>query len=123
MTNEEFQALILQQLQALSEGQSRMENRIGNIENGQSRLEDSQDRLAEEVMAIKSELHGVKETVIRTETRIENEIETRIRALYEAREVHNDRFERIEGKLDSIATDVSYLVAKIAGMGTSKVAK
>ncbi len=145
MINEEFQALVLKQLQLLTEGQARTENRLGGMEtdikslqNGQSRmetrmdnleqgqgrmetrmdsLEKSQDMLAIEVMAIKSDLRGVKDTVIRTESLIENEVETRIRALYEAREVHNDRLERIENKVDDISTDVAYIAANIAGFG------
>lgn len=61
------------------------------------------------------QLEDLQKGQSRLETRIENEIIEKLRGLYDDREVQNDRFDRIESKLDDMATDISYIAAKIAG--------
>jgi len=121
MTNEEFQALVLQQLQSinqrignleegqisltegqksLTEGQARMENRIGNLEEGQARLEKSQDILATEVIALKSKTNGIDTKLTRLAVRIENEIEPKINALFAGHKQHTEQLNRIEEQVN-----------------------
>jgi outer membrane murein-binding lipoprotein Lpp len=95
-----------------------VEKVLNDILNKLNSLEQGQQPLKQELRA---DIQKVESKIDKLELRIENELEARIRALFEAREVHNDRFERMESKIDDIATDVSYLVAKMAGTG--KVAK
>lgn len=66
--------LILTELQSLKEGQSRMENRIGNLE---------------------VEVKEINASQLRLETRIENEVVDKIRALFDDRQVHLDYFASI----------------------------
>ncbi|HBV97733.1 MAG: hypothetical protein JL50_03175 [Peptococcaceae bacterium BICA1-7] len=96
----ETQSQILKTLQQQGEQLQTLNNRVGGLEKGQTRLGSKVDKI---------------------EIRMENEVIDRIRALFDNREVQNDRLERIENKLDDMATDVSYVAAKIAVSG--KLAK
>lgn len=93
MNSDKFQELVLQHLQALTD-------RLGAVEKGQELLATGQQRL-------ESKMDNI-------ELRMENEVIDRIRGLFDAREVQNDRFDRIEEKLGSIETDTGYLVARVA---------
>jgi hypothetical protein len=79
MDNEKFQELILQQLQALINGQKE-----------------------------------IRKDITKLETRIENEVMNKLGAFFDAREVQNDRFDRICEAIDAISTDTRYLVARVA---------
>lgn len=85
MESEKFQELVLQQLQALTEGQTRLENRLDSLEKKQLKIE----------------------------SRLENEAIDKLKALFDTRMVQNDRFDRLEDKLDDISIDTRYLVARI----------
>jgi len=76
-----------------------------------------QELVLEKLNMLTDEVKGVKSTVSKFEIRIENEVIEKIRGLYDDREVQNNRFDRIESKLDDISTDVGYIAAKIAGFG------
>ncbi len=91
--NEKFQELVLQQLKAHTEGQNRLEERFDGLE---------------------ERFDGLEQKVDRLELRMENEVIDKLRALFDDREVQNDRLDRIESRLESLSTDVSYLVAKTA---------
>jgi outer membrane murein-binding lipoprotein Lpp len=73
--NEKFQELVVQQLQKLSEGQSRIESRMDKLESKVDKLESKVDKL---------------------ELRMENEVIDKIRILFDAREAQNQRLDRIE---------------------------
>ena len=124
MTNEEFQALVLQQLQSLNEGQkslaegqTRMETRIGNLEEGQAsmetrmdRLEKSQDILATEVMSVKSKTNEVNNNLTKLTLRIENKIEPKISALFEGHKQHTEQLTRIE---EQVSKHDEYILKRI----------
>lgn len=135
MENDKFQELVLQQLQTLAEGQNRLEvtqQKQGQtiqflvdgqkqLEEGQKRLEASVDRLETTQQKQGQVIHSLAEGYNRLEAKVdklellmENEVLDKIRALFDDREIQNDRFDRIEKKLDSLSTDVSYLVSNIA---------
>lgn len=76
-----------------------------------------QELVLEQLKTLTDGQRELKKDVIRIETRMENEVIDKTRALFDDREVQNDRLDRIENKLDDIATDVSYIAAKIAGLG------
>jgi len=119
--NNQFQELVLEQFQningALKElnkkhsnleaGQQRLESRVGKIEEGQQRLENR-------VGGMENRLEGVEKGQQRIETRLENDVIEKIRALFDDREVQNDRLTRIENKLDRVANDTAYLVTEVA---------
>ena len=107
MTNDEFQALVLQQLQSLAEGQSDMKTRM-------DRLEKSQDILATEVMAANSKTNSIGTKLTKLAVRAENEIEPKINALFEGYKQHTEQLTRVEERLDSIEIDTGYLVSRVA---------
>ncbi len=114
MTNEEFQALVLQQLQSLTEGQksleegqARLENRMNNLEVGQAHLETrmdnlekSQDILATEIIAINSKTNDIDTKVTKLALCIENEIEPKINVLFEGHKQHTEQLTRIEEQVN-----------------------
>ncbi|MCL6478653.1 MAG: hypothetical protein K6T65_09575 [Peptococcaceae bacterium] len=84
----------------LKSGQARLEANQAKLEDGLSRLEANQDRL---------------------ELRIENEVIDKIRALFDTRQVHEDKINLlIEGQED-MKTDLRYLVYRVVNL--EKVAR
>ena len=82
-------------------------------------------------MATKDDLDEITQSLGRTEkrmtqmegslARMENELGTKVAALFDAREVQNDtnekfdsRFNQLDTKIDRIAADVTFLVRKAA---------
>jgi chaperonin cofactor prefoldin len=109
MTNEEFQTLVLQQLQSLNEGQKslaegqvRMETRIGNLEEGQARMENRLDTLEHKTDRIDSSL-------VKLEARIENEVIDKIRGLFDDRSMNQDYFASIKDSLARVEDRVEFL--------------
>lgn len=100
MDNERFQELVLQQLKVLTEGQSNMENHLEKLEHKTDRIDSG---------------------LLKLETRIENEVIEKVRALFDARQVQEDKLGHISEKLDSIEIDTGYLVSRVARL--EKVAK
>lgn len=104
MTNEEFQSLVLQQLQSLTEGQKDIQNNLAEMESRMGSLEKGQLRL---------------------ETRMENEVIDKIRGLSDGFELRGDQIENlkkhINERFDSIEVDTGYLVSRVARL--EKIAK
>lgn len=107
MTSEEFQVLVLKQLQALAEGQLRLETRMDSLDTNMNSLDTRMDSLDKGQLCL--------------ETRIENEVIDKIRGLYDFREVTNDQVTKVMDKLDSIEIDTGYLVSRVARL--EKMAK
>lgn len=97
MTNEEFQALVLQQLKVVADSQSRIESRMDSLETKVDKLELS----------------------------IENEVTDKVRALFDGHKLRGDQIENLQKhldqRLDSIDIDTGYLVARVARL--EKLAK
>lgn len=111
MDNEKFQELVLQQLQNITGELKSFNQSVGNLEEGQARLE--------------KDVQGVKESVTRLDMRVENEVENRIRTLFDGYTLRGDQIENlrkhIDERLDNIETDTGYLVSKVARL--EKMAK
>jgi hypothetical protein len=111
--NGKFQELVLKQLELLTEGQQRLDDKpeqgqqrldlkVDGLEQGQKRLEFKMDKL---------------------ELRVENEVIDKIRALFDDREMQNKRIEfhdrrldSIDEKLDRISNDTAYLVSEVISL-------
>lgn len=110
MTNEEFQSLVLRQLQALTEGQVRVESEIKDLKISQAKLEASQLNL--EANQLKLENNQLK-----LESKIENKVIDKIRALSDGFELRGNQIENLQKhldkRLDIISGDINYLVRKI----------
>ncbi|MBO8136765.1 MAG: hypothetical protein H0Z40_01300 [Desulfotomaculum sp.] len=93
MTNEEFQSLVLKQLKSLVDGQQEISSEVNNL---------------------KSDVDELKRGQQRIETRIENELVDKVRALFDDREVQNDKLDQISDKLTDIDDSITYVLAKVA---------
>ncbi|TDA70527.1 MAG: hypothetical protein D9V47_00830 [Clostridia bacterium] len=128
MEGEKFQELVLEQLKVLAEGQEElaskvasMDGRLGNVERGTIELQHGQQAMRQDITELQRGQQAMQQDIIelqrgqrRIETRMENEIIEKIGALFDDREVQNDRLDRIESKLEDISADVRYLVTKVA---------
>lgn len=85
MTNEEFQTLVLQQLQSLNEGQK-------SLTEGQSRIENRMNSLESKVDNIEDRMDKFESKVDKLELRIESEVIEKVRALFDDRTINQDYF-------------------------------
>ncbi|AEG16024.1 hypothetical protein Desku_2497 [Desulfofundulus kuznetsovii DSM 6115] len=104
MTNEEFQSLVLQQLEKINK-------RLDSLEEGQLHLT--------------TRLDNVDNKVDKLGLRLENEVIDKVRALFDGFALRGDQIERLQKhldkRIDSIETDTRYLVARVARL--EKLAK
>jgi len=128
---EEVLNKILTELQTLKEGQTRVENRIGNLEEGQSRLEnrigsvenridslenrigsleEGQSRIENRIGSLEEGQSRIETKIDKLEIKIESEIIEKIRALFDGRSVQMDYFAstrdclaRVENRVDFLA--------------------
>lgn len=119
-----------------------LNRRVGNIESDVTGLKSAVTGLKSDVTGLKSDVTGLKSDVTglksavtelkfdvtdlksdvldlkkgqqRIETRIENEVVDKIRGLFDAREVQNDKLDQINYKLTDIDDSVTYALAKVA---------
>lgn len=104
----------------LSEGQKQLFEGQKQLFDGQSQLFEGQKQLTarldriEATMATKEELEKVSQSV----ARIENDHGNKISALFDGYTLRGDQIERLrehlDERLDSIQTDLSYVVGKVA---------
>lgn len=99
MENEKFQDLVLEQL-------ARLTQEITEIKQGQRELTTKVD--------------GLDAQISKLETKIENEVIDKIKALYDAREVQSDVNERIISTLGRIETKMDVLQMETASYSPSK---
>lgn len=86
MDNEKFQGLVLQQLKSLNDGQQE----------------------------IKKELSRVENKVDKLELRMESEVIDKIRVLFDADKVREEKLNQVVEKLDGIEIDTGYLVSRVS---------
>lgn len=107
MDNDKFQELVLQQFQAMDKQFQAITDELKNLNDGQSRIENRMDRLETKVDKL--------------ELRIENEVIDKIRILFDADKVREEKLSQVVEKLDSIEIDTGYLVSRVSRL--EKVAK
>lgn len=137
MTNEEFQTLVLRQLQALTEGQVRVESEIKELkisqaklevsqfnlaanqlklEDNQLRLENNQLKLEDNQLKLENNQLRLESNQLKLESKIENEVIDKIRALSDGFELRGNQIENLQKhldkRLDIISGDINYLVRK-----------
>ena len=91
-----------------------LNQRVGNLEEGQHNLVSKVDKL-EKVQQI------VVSKVDKLELRMENEVIDKIRTLFDADKIREDKLNQIVDKLESIEIDTGYLVSRVARL--EKLAK
>lgn len=85
--------------------------RVENIEQGQQQLKQE----------LRADIHKVESKVIELEIRMENEVIDKVRILFDADKVREEKLSQVVEKLDSIEIDTGYLVSRVARL--EKVAK
>ncbi|MDA8097202.1 MAG: hypothetical protein RDV00_05925 [Clostridia bacterium] len=138
---EEILKTILSRLDSLDNGQRTLQDGLKTLQDGQKALQDGQKALEDGQKAIwekltehdgilgtllertssvemrldnvENRLEGVEKNQARLELRIENEVIEKIKALFDDREIQNNRFDIIENKLDGVSLDLRYLVTRV----------
>jgi chromosome segregation ATPase len=77
-------------------------------------LQETKNELRDTKEELKSEIRDNRLAIVKLETKIENEITDKIRGLYDAREVTNDKLDIIEEKMDKVQFDINNLTMKTA---------
>ncbi len=127
MDNGKFQELVLKQLELLTEGQQRLDDKL---EQGQQRLDSKVDKLEQGQQRLDLKVDGLEQgqqrldsKMDKLELRVENEVVDKIRALFDDREIQNKRIElqdrrldSIDEKLDRISNDTAYLVSEVISL-------
>ena len=70
--------------------------------------------LKTDVLSLKEGQAMLEQKFDKMAVKIENELVDKTRALFDGREVHNDRFELLMNKLDGVAKDTSFLVREVS---------
>jgi chromosome segregation ATPase len=94
-------------LDNLERSQTEMRTDITGIKGHVSVLKDDVSELKDDVSELKSDVRIIG-------AKIDGEITDKIRALYDARAVMNDRFDTMDEKIDKLQIDVNGLTAKTA---------
>ena len=83
----------------------KMDNRLGNLENGQ-------DILARQVNTLTEDVQNIRQSQVR----MENELTEKVRALFDTRQVQNDVNERIIYSLNRIEAKLDVLQMETASV-------
>ncbi len=85
MDNEQFQEFVVRHLMQLTDKVSSIEGKVSSLDSKVSSLE--------------TDMTSLKSTVLRIETRMENEIIDKIKILFDGHQDHEHRLNRLEQKL------------------------
>ncbi|MCL6448052.1 MAG: hypothetical protein K6U04_07880 [Armatimonadetes bacterium] len=144
MDSEKFQELVLQQLQALAEGQKQLfegqkqlferQEQLAEgqkqlfkgqeqLFEGQKQLFKGQEQLFEGQKQLENRLDSLEKRMTKLELRLENEVIPKISALFDGYQLRGDQVENLkqylDEKLDGIALDVNYLIGRIVRHDTA----
>ncbi len=142
MTDKEFQELVVNQLQILTEGQQALNDKVNNLDANQVRMEneltDKVDKLDNKVDKLDDKVNELDDKVNKlddkvnkldnkvdkldakvdkldaNQIRMENELTEKIRGLYDFREVQNDVNERIISTLERLEAKIDVLQLETA---------
>lgn len=109
MDNEKFQQLVLQQFDKVFGKLETMETRMDSLEKGQKSLQQDVQGLHQDVQGLQQVVQGLQQGQLRVESRIENEVIEKIRALFDERSVQMDYFASIRNSLARIEDRVEFL--------------
>ncbi|MEW6173066.1 MAG: hypothetical protein AB1510_08385 [Bacillota bacterium] len=96
---------ILEELKSLREGQEAQGQRLERLEKGQEALQKGQDELRQGQQDLQNQ-------VTKMEVRIENEVIDKIRALFDARQVHLDYFESLRDAMTRVEDNIGFLMRR-----------
>jgi len=87
---------------------------VGGLQQDVQGLKQDVGVLKQDVQGLKEDIGELKTSAVKLETRIENEVIEKIRALFDAREVQQDTNQRIISTLDRIEAKVDVLQLETA---------
>jgi len=93
MDNEQFQEFVVKHLMNLSTDVTTLKGDVSSLKG--------------DVSSLKEDVSSLKSTVIRIETRMENEIIDKIKMLSEGNKLHDDRLNRHEKKINDLTKQVN----------------
>ncbi|MEW6447854.1 MAG: hypothetical protein AB1426_07170 [Bacillota bacterium] len=102
---EELLQQILAKLEDLSQGQQAQNQRL-------QRLEEGQEALRTDVGSLRQGQEALQNRLVALEVRLENEVFEKIRALFDARQVHLDYFESIRDALTRVEENIDHLIRR-----------
>lgn len=102
---EELLQQILNKLEDLSRGQQAQNQRL-------QRLEDGQEALRTEVAGLQAGQEALQNRLVALGVRLENEVFEKIRALFDARQVHLDYFESLRDALSRVEENLDHLIRR-----------
>ncbi len=73
-----------------------------------------QNAVLQQLKNITEEQKALRKDLNRLELRMENEVIDKVRILFDAREIQDQRLERIDDRMQSIEIDTGYLVSRVA---------
>ncbi len=102
---EELLQQILNKLEDLSRGQQAQNQRL-------QRLEDGQEALRADVAGLQTGQEALQNRLVALGVRLENEVFEKIRALFDARQVHLDYFESLRDALSRVEENLDHLIRR-----------
>ncbi len=108
-----------QRLQRLEEGQEGLRTDVGSLRQGQKTLhadvssfQEGQEALRTDVGSLRQGQESLQNRLVALEVRLENEVFEKIRALFDARQVHLDYFESIRDALTRVEENIDHLIRR-----------
>ena len=131
MTEKELLEALLAKMNGMELKMTNMEGSLSDVKQSQSRTEQRMDCMEARLEGMDDRFDGLAGAQGRTNERLanmegslarmENELGTKVAALFDAREVQNDvnaktdiQLNKIDTKIDRISADVTFLVRKAA---------
>lgn len=105
----------------LEQGQQEMKTDVAELKTDVAELKTDVTELKIDVAELKTDVTELKTGQQQLETRIENELINKVRALFDAREIQNNINKQILDKLENVDININYLVAKVIHL--EKIAK
>lgn len=110
MDNDKFQQLVLQQLQAIT-------SEIKDIKDNQQQLESRADQqyqgISGEIKSLQGNQQQLGLKLDKLEMRMENEVINKLRVLFDADKLREEKLNLVMARLEGIEIDVGYLVARV----------
>ncbi|MDH7578275.1 MAG: hypothetical protein QHH75_10770 [Bacillota bacterium] len=101
MENEKFQELVLKQLQVLTEGQSRLESRLDNVDSRLGQVEVRLDNVDSRLGQVESHLENVDSRLGQVESHLEN-VDSRLGRVEVRLDNVETRLENVDSRLENV---------------------
>ena len=101
-----------QRLERVEKNQEAQGRRLERLEKGQEALQKGQEALQKGQDELRQGQQDLQNQVTKLEVRMENEVIEKIRALFDARQVHLDYFESLRDALTRVEENIDHLIRR-----------